>query len=258
MMTISQFSDRTGLAPSALRYYETQGLLEPAERQPNGYRRYSELQVPVAKLINSLRQSGVSMAEIARFLSSSQGEKAEFLSRWRREVEARLLSIQVARHYLMGLDAQTPPFHLLRWEKPVPMLWLRDWIGPRREETLPALLAANQERLVRHGVRAQGGAYVAFLASAYNGFDVEVGYELDAPRRRPLPPALGRTRQELVPPTLFATLECTEEGSLICLPAIQTLRRYGFEPVGPRLERHVVGFDTYEMMIPVVQTDLPR
>jgi DNA-binding transcriptional MerR regulator len=78
--------------------------LEPAERRANGYRLYSERQVPVAKLINSLRQSGVSMAEIARILRSSQAERTEFLNRWRREAEARLLSIQVARHYLEMFD----------------------------------------------------------------------------------------------------------------------------------------------------------
>lgn len=256
MMTISQFSDRTGLSPSALRYYEAQGLLEPAERQPNGYRRYSELQVPVAKLINSLRQSGISMAEIARFLGSSHTDKAEFLTRWRREAEARLLSIQVARHYLMGLDAHSPPFHLLRWEKPVPMLWLRQWIRPNREASLPPLLAANHDLLIRHSIRTRAGAYVRFLASAPSGFDLEVGYELEAPRRRALPPELGQARQELVPPTLFATLECTVESSLVCLPAIQSLRRYGFEPVGPRLERHLPGFFTYEMMIPVIQSEI--
>jgi DNA-binding transcriptional MerR regulator len=137
MMNISQFSARTGLAPSALRYYESEGLLEPAERQSNGYRRYSELQIPIGKLINSLRQAGVSMAEIARFLRSPQSDKAEFLARWRREAEARLLSIQVARSYLQGVQDHSPPFHLLRWEKPLPMLWLRQWLAPRREESLP-------------------------------------------------------------------------------------------------------------------------
>lgn len=256
MMTISQFSDRTGLSASALRYYETQGLLEPAERQANGYRRYSELQVPVAKLINSLRQSGVSMAEIARFLGSSHTDRADFLDRWRREVEARLLSIQVARHYLRGLDTQSPPFHLLRWDKPVPMLWLRRWIHPNREESLPALLADSKTLLDRHSIRARSGVYVCFHASSPKGFDVEVGYELESPRRRALSPGLGQARQAMMPPTLFATLECTEEGSLICLPVIHTLRRHGFEPVGPRLERHVPGFHTYEMMIPVIQADI--
>lgn len=114
----------------------------------------------------------------------------------------------------------------------------------------------NQELLAHHAIRARGGAYVSFLSSSPTGFDVEVGYELEGVRRRSLPPALGEARQELVPATLFATLECTVEGSLVCLPAIQTLRRYGFEPVGPRLERHVVGLSTYEMMIPVMQTEI--
>lgn len=256
MMTISQFSDRTGLSPSALRYYETQSLLVPAERQGNGYRRYSERQVPVAKLINSLRQSGVSMAEIARFLESPPNAQPDFLDRWRREVEARLLSIQVARRYLMGIDSHSPPFQLVRWERPVSMLWLRQQIGPRREEAIPALLEANQAHLDRCGLRFRAGAYLSFLSSTPDGFDLEVGYELEGRPRKGVPSALGETRQELMPPTLFATLECTAESSLVCLPAIQTLRRFGFEPVGPRLERHLLGLSTYELMIPVMQTEI--
>lgn len=223
MMTISQFSDRTGLSPSALRYYESQGLLEPAERHQNGYRLYSELQVPEAKLINSLRQSGVSMAEIVRFLRGSHSEKDTIVTRWRSEVQARLLSIQIAKHYLMGLDAQSPPLHLLRWEKPFPMLWLRQWIGQNREETLPALLAANQQLLAEHAMHVKRGAYVCFLNSTPEGFGAEVGYELEKPLRRPLPASLGAGRYELMAPTLFATLECTVDDSLLCFPAIQTL-----------------------------------
>lgn len=256
MMTISQFSDRTGLAPSALRYYETKGLLEPAERQPNGYRLYSELQVPKAKLINSLRQSGVSMAEIAQFLQSPKAEQEPFLARWRKEAESRLLGIQIARRYLQGIDAHSPPFHLLRWEEPVPMLWLGGSIGPRREGALTDLLVANAALLSQHAIRVCSGAYVKFLASTPRGFRLAVGYELESPRRKALPADLATARLELVPPTLFATVECTEDGSLVCLPAIQTLRRFGFEPVGERLERHLLGHPTYEMMIPVMQTEI--
>lgn len=253
MMTISQFSDRTGLSPSALRYYESQGLIVPELRQPNGYRLYGELQIPEAKLINSLRQAGVGMGEIVRFLQGSNDEKDMILTQWRHEVEARLLSIQSAKHYLLGLNAHSPPLHLLRWNKPLPMIWLRQKIGLKREETLPKLLTANQQLLADHALRVKRGAYVCFLNTTPEGFDVEVGYALERPRRRALPQSLSCARYELMAPTLFATVECTEDDSLACFPMIQTLHRYGFESIGPRLERHVLGVSTYEVMIPVVQ-----
>jgi DNA-binding transcriptional MerR regulator len=41
MLTIGLVGRRVGVRPSAIRYYETQGILRPADRQTNGYRIYS-------------------------------------------------------------------------------------------------------------------------------------------------------------------------------------------------------------------------
>ena len=38
MLTIGELAKRAGLRTSALRYYEREGLLEPAERTEAGYR----------------------------------------------------------------------------------------------------------------------------------------------------------------------------------------------------------------------------
>lgn len=43
-MKIGDVSERTGVAPRMIRYYESQGLLEP-ERGTNGYRVYTEKDV---------------------------------------------------------------------------------------------------------------------------------------------------------------------------------------------------------------------
>lgn len=37
MMTIAQFAERTDMVPSALRFYESKGILIPAERHENGH-----------------------------------------------------------------------------------------------------------------------------------------------------------------------------------------------------------------------------
>lgn len=63
-MTIRAFSERTGLRPKTLRYYEEVGLLIPCVRTENGYRQYAEEQVERALLIHSLRQAGVGIADI--------------------------------------------------------------------------------------------------------------------------------------------------------------------------------------------------
>ena len=40
-MKIGELAAATGLAPSAIRFYEQSGLLPEAQRAPNGYRSYS-------------------------------------------------------------------------------------------------------------------------------------------------------------------------------------------------------------------------
>ena len=42
MFTIGNAARRVGIRPSALRYYEAQGILRPAARGANGYRIYSD------------------------------------------------------------------------------------------------------------------------------------------------------------------------------------------------------------------------
>src|SRR5665648_821842 len=56
-LSIGQFARRSLLSPKALRLYDRQGLLTPAEVDPvNGYRRYRESQLAEARLIARLRK----------------------------------------------------------------------------------------------------------------------------------------------------------------------------------------------------------
>lgn len=57
-MRIGEVSRRTGVAARMLRYYEEQGLLDPA-RHPNGYRDYTESQARQVEMIRDLSSSGV-------------------------------------------------------------------------------------------------------------------------------------------------------------------------------------------------------
>ncbi|WP_239616475.1 MerR family transcriptional regulator [Cohnella mopanensis] len=70
-MTISQFSERTGLRPKILRYYEETGLIVPELRSANGYRQYSDSQIETAQLVNSLRQADVAMSSISRTVTEN-------------------------------------------------------------------------------------------------------------------------------------------------------------------------------------------
>lgn len=75
MLDIAEVAERTGLAPSALRFYEKKGLLTSSGR--NGLRRTYEPEVLARlTLINCARRAGFSIAEISRFLVAMPGDTA--------------------------------------------------------------------------------------------------------------------------------------------------------------------------------------
>jgi DNA-binding transcriptional MerR regulator len=62
-MRVGEVSNRTGVSPRSLRYYEQQGLLAPC-RAANGYREYDELSVVRAANIRELMASGLTVEDI--------------------------------------------------------------------------------------------------------------------------------------------------------------------------------------------------
>lgn len=74
-MQIQELAQRTGLPPSAIRYYESIDLLPPPRRPPNGYRLYREADVDRLRLVAGLRALDFSIDDIAEILAlRDQGE----------------------------------------------------------------------------------------------------------------------------------------------------------------------------------------
>ena len=72
LLPIGAFARMARLTVKALRYYDTEGLLKPAEVDPSsGYRYYSLAQVPAASTIALLRSLDVSVARIGELLAAS-------------------------------------------------------------------------------------------------------------------------------------------------------------------------------------------
>lgn len=63
IVLIGELSQRTGVNPHQLRYYEAQGLLVP-ERGDNGYRQYGDDAVLTVTQIRRLLDAGLSTEEI--------------------------------------------------------------------------------------------------------------------------------------------------------------------------------------------------
>jgi DNA-binding transcriptional MerR regulator len=70
-LSIGEFSAATQLSPKALRLYDEQGLLRPsAVDRNNGYRYYSREQIATARLIRTLREMDLSLAQIGDVIAA--------------------------------------------------------------------------------------------------------------------------------------------------------------------------------------------
>ncbi|CAN7606480.1 Cu(I)-responsive transcriptional regulator [Rhizobium sp. LjRoot258] len=67
-MNIGQASQRSGLAPKTIRYYEDIGLIRP-ERSGNGYRDYAETDVHKLRFLQRSRGLGFSVEECRQLLA---------------------------------------------------------------------------------------------------------------------------------------------------------------------------------------------
>ena len=65
-MKVSELAERAGIAPSAVRWYESVGILPPAARRPNGYREYAEDDLARLRLVVSLRRLGLGPEDAGR------------------------------------------------------------------------------------------------------------------------------------------------------------------------------------------------
>jgi arsenate reductase (thioredoxin) len=65
-MKVSELAKRAGVAPSAVRWYESVGILPAATRQPNGYREYADQDLARLRLVLSLRRLGLGPEDAGR------------------------------------------------------------------------------------------------------------------------------------------------------------------------------------------------
>jgi DNA polymerase-3 subunit beta len=110
MRGIGEVSRASGLAVSALRFYDGAGVLVPAEVDPaTGYRWYTDEQVRAARLIAGLRRVGMPVAEIAEAVRElgDPGAVRDRLDRHRRRLEDGLADAKrelLRIHTLLDLE----------------------------------------------------------------------------------------------------------------------------------------------------------
>lgn len=102
-MNIGELSRRTGLAASAIRYYEEVGLLPPPARR-GGQRVFDEHYVPRLVAIQFAKEAGFSLAEIQQLVRRFQGERWKALAQRKLgEVEEAAARLGMMRTLLLGI-----------------------------------------------------------------------------------------------------------------------------------------------------------
>ncbi len=111
LLGIGRMAAASGLGISALRFYDSAGILVPASVDPaNGYRRYAADQVPAARLIASLRRVGLPLPEIRRILNGPVAAAQLVLDEHLRRLEDGLAD---ARRELSTVRALLEPMESL-------------------------------------------------------------------------------------------------------------------------------------------------
>ena len=83
LLTIGEMAERSGVAPSALRYYESQGLIT-STRTTGNQRRYERATLRRISFIRSAQRVGLSLEEITEALSTLPGGRTPTKADWSR------------------------------------------------------------------------------------------------------------------------------------------------------------------------------
>jgi MerR family transcriptional regulator, redox-sensitive transcriptional activator SoxR len=100
VLTIGEVAERSGVATSALRFYEEKRLIH-AERNNSGHRRYPRAVIRRVAFIVfaqriglSLEEIGVELAKLPRHHVPERSDWAQLSSRWTTNIRARIAELE--------------------------------------------------------------------------------------------------------------------------------------------------------------------
>ena len=100
MFTIHEVCEKSGLTAHTLRYYEKEGLLSNVSRSQGGFRQYSDEDLEAVGLICCLKNTGMPLSDIARFMELTREgdqtlrERCEMLKRHKEVVLGRMSEME--------------------------------------------------------------------------------------------------------------------------------------------------------------------
>ena len=100
LLTIGEISERSGVAPSALRFYEVRGLVA-AERAPSGHRRYPRSVLRRVAFIVFAQRVGLTLEEIRVELDRlpegrvpTRGDWSRLSRSWSARIDRRIAELE--------------------------------------------------------------------------------------------------------------------------------------------------------------------
>lgn len=144
-LSIGEFARASGLSVSALRFYDSAGLLIPAAVDGRtGYRSYDRGQLAGAELVRDLRRLEMPLAEIPRFLAAHGPVRSKMLAEHVDGVRIRLAEVEsIARAVNALIDEQETSMTTMTVDAAA--------LGQAIDQVLPAA-STDSERPVLHGV----------------------------------------------------------------------------------------------------------
>lgn len=103
ILTIGEVAQRSGYAASAIRYYESSGLVQ-AERSEGNQRRYTRSVLRRLAFIRAARQVGLSLDEVRAALAELPSSRTPTRADWTR----------ISRHWRARLDTEIEALVALR------------------------------------------------------------------------------------------------------------------------------------------------
>ena len=107
-LAIGDLSERTGLAVSAIRFYETHGIVKPL-RNKGGHRRYGRADIRRLSFVMAAQRLGFPLQDIARHLHELPDHKAPTKADWtrisrgfRKDIDQRIAALEDLRDKLDG------------------------------------------------------------------------------------------------------------------------------------------------------------
>ncbi len=111
-LTIGQLAQLCGVSAKAIRYYESIGLLPPAQRSENGYRYYNQGDVNRLVVLRRLRLLGISLEMLKPFLTEAPDALCiDVQQEVLRLIEDRMVAIDQEMRELQRLREHVQDYH---------------------------------------------------------------------------------------------------------------------------------------------------